>query len=73
MIYTKYRRSQVNFSIREESGNLESWCGPLVVMRLDTFSGTRLVSITTKDDRETAIKAAAKYVFFDYDWHWFDN
>jgi len=63
MVYTKYRRSQVNSAVREESGNLESWCGPLVVMRLDAFSGARLVSITTKYHKETAIKAAAKWVF----------
>jgi hypothetical protein len=63
MIYTKYRRSQVNCAVQEESRNLGSWCGPLVVMRLDTFSGGRLVSITTKDHKETAIKAVAKCVF----------
>jgi hypothetical protein len=63
MIYTKYRRGQVNCAVQEESRNLVRWCGPLVVMRLDAFSGGRLVSITTKDHKETAIKAVAKCVF----------
>lgn len=63
MVYTKRRRSQVNSAITEESRGNESWNGPLVVMRLDTASATRLVSITSRSHREIAIQAAAKYVF----------
>ena len=60
MVYTKYQKKTVNCSIREESGNRESWCGPLVVMRLDANSATRLVSITSKSHKDTAIQAVAK-------------
>lgn len=63
MVYTKYRKNTVNCSIREESGNQESWKGPLVVMRLDATSATRLVSITSKTHKEAAIQAVAKWVF----------
>jgi len=62
MIYTKYRRNTVNCSIREESGNRESWNGPLVAMRLDATSATRLVSITSKSHKDIAIQAVAKWV-----------
>lgn len=61
--YTKHRKTQVNSAIMEESGNRESWNGPLVVMRLDAISATRLVSITSKSHREIAIQAVAKCVF----------
>lgn len=64
MIYTKYQRNIVNCSIREESGNRESWSGPLVVMRLDATSATRLVSITSKSHKDIAIQAVAKWVLF---------
>ena len=63
MVYTKHWKTQVNSSIMEESGNRESWNGPLVVMRLDAVSATRLVSITSKSHREVAIQAVAKCVF----------
>ena len=62
MVYTKHRKTQVNSAIMEESGNRESWDGPLVVMRLDSVTATRLVSITSKSHREIAILAVAKYV-----------
>ena len=64
MIYTKYRRTDTNYAIIEESGNQESWNGPLVVMRLDTASATRLVSITSKTHKDMAIQAVARYVFY---------
>ena len=60
MVYTKYQRNTSNCSIREESGNRESWNGPLVVMRLDANSATRLVSITSKSHKDIAIQAVAK-------------
>ena len=60
MVYTKYQKNTINYSIREESGNRESWGGPLVVMRLDTNSATRLVSITSKSHKDMAIEAIAK-------------
>ena len=60
MVYTKYQKNTLNCSIREESGNRESWGGPLVVMRLDTNSATRLVSITSKSHKDIAIQAVAK-------------
>lgn len=63
MVYTKYRKSQINHAIREGSGNLEGWRGPLVVMRLDALSGTRLVSVTTKAHKEAAMQAVAKWAF----------
>lgn len=62
MVYTKYRRSQENISVRDESGGMESWKGPVVVMRLDTRSATRLVSVTSRVHHELAIKAIARYV-----------
>ena len=62
MIYTKYRKNAVNYSILEESGDQESWGGPLIVMRLDVASATRLVSITSKSHRDIAIQAVAKLV-----------
>jgi hypothetical protein len=62
MVYTKHRKTQVNSAIMEESGNREFWHGPLVVMRLDAVTATRLVSITSKSHREIAILAVAKYV-----------
>ena len=64
MVYTKYRKNTVNCSIREESGNQESWKGPLVVVRLDATSAKRFVSITSKSHRDIAIQAVAKWVFF---------
>jgi len=64
MVYTKYRRNQENISVREESRGLESWKGPVVVMRLDTRSATRLVSVTSRVHRELAIKAIARYLGF---------
>ena len=63
MVYTKHRKTQVNSAIMEESRNREYWDGPLVVMRLDAVTATRLVSITSKSHREIAILAVAKYVF----------
>ena len=63
MVYTKYRRGQINYAILEEYGGVESWRGPLVVMRLDALSATRLVSISTKAHKEAAIMAVAKWVF----------
>ena len=65
MVYTKYRRSQENVSVREESRGQESWNGPVVVMRLDTRSATRLVSMTNKVHRELAIRAIARYLRFE--------
>lgn len=64
MVYTKYRRSQENVSVREESGGQENWKGPVVVMRLDTPSATRLVSVTSRVHRELAISAIARYLRF---------
>jgi len=64
MVYTKYRRSQENISVRDESGGQESWKGPVVVMRMDTRSATRLVSITSRIHRELAIRAVARYTKF---------
>lgn len=61
MIYTKYRKTEINYAIIEESGNQGSWKGPLVVMRLDAVSATRLVSITSKTHKDLAIQAVAKY------------
>ena len=62
MVYTKHRKTQVNSAIVEESRNCESWGGPLVVMRLDAMTATRLVSITSKSHREIAMQAVAKCV-----------
>ena len=61
MVYTKYRRTEINYAIMEESGNQGSWKGPLVVMRLDATSATRLVSITSKTHKDLAIQAVARY------------
>ena len=61
MVYTKYRRDRENISVREESGGQGSWKGPVVVMRLDTRSATRLVSVTSRVHRELAIAAIARY------------
>lgn len=61
MIYTKYRKTEINYAIMEESKNQGSWKGPLVVMRLDTTSATRLVSITSRTHKDLAIRAIAKY------------
>lgn len=63
MVYTKYCKTQTNSSITEESGNRESWNGPLVVVRLDAVSATRLVSITSRFHREISVQAVAKCVF----------
>ena len=63
MIYTKYRKSEVNYAIMEESKNRGSWKGPLVVMRLDTTSATRLVSITSRTHKDLAMRAIARYNF----------
>lgn len=60
MIYTKYRKTEINYAVMEESGNQGSWKGPLVVMRLDTTSATRLVSITSKAHKDLAIQAVAR-------------
>jgi len=66
MVYTKYRRSQENISVRDESNGQESWKGPVVVMRLDTRSATRLVSMTSGIHRELAIRAMARYIEFSF-------
>jgi hypothetical protein len=63
MVYTKYRKTEVNYAIMDESGNQGSWKGPLVVMRLDAMSATRLVSITSKVHEDMAMQVVAKYVF----------
>jgi len=63
VIFSKYRRGLVNFAIKGESTDQETWRGPLVVMRLDTQTASRVVSISSKFHRELAITAAARYAY----------
>jgi hypothetical protein len=62
IVFTKYRMRIVNFAINGESNGQESWRGPMLVMRLDKLTATRIVSVSNKAHRDSAIKAAAMYV-----------
>lgn len=62
LVFTKYRKKAINFAIKGESDGQETWGGPLLVMRLDKLTATRIVSISNKAHKDSAIKAAARYV-----------
>jgi hypothetical protein len=60
VVFSKYRRGSVNFAIKGESSDQETWRGPLVVMRLDNLTAKRIVSISNKSHKELAITAVSR-------------
>lgn len=60
VVFSKYQKGWVNFAVKGQSFDEESWRGPLVAMRLDGLTAKRIVSISSKYHRELAIEAVAK-------------
>lgn len=60
VVFSKYRRGTINFAVKGQSLDQETWRGPLVVMRLDNQTAKRIVSISNKSHKELAITAMTK-------------